>query len=206
MIENELRASNICFSRVNARRGTLEGKECLHSTQKCIGMVGCQLSHLDALDLAILHKWPYVAIFEDDFSWSSELDPMLISAGIRSLMSMVDWDVIAISLSIVDYTELQPGITYEIGNFKTRVIQLHDAKATHAYVVNKHYVPRMRDVFESCNTPTQSIDNCWRKMQKTGSWFGFFPQLGSQLPGYSDIELRQTNYTLDHTTRGLMGW
>jgi len=163
-------------------------------------MVGCQLSHLAALDLAISHKWPYVAIFEDDFSWTTELDPMLVPGGIRSLMSIVDWDVIAISLSLLNYTELQPGITFDFGNFTTRVIRIHDAKATHAYVINKHYVPRIRDVFALCNTPIRSIDNCWREMQKTGKWFGFSPQLGSQLPGFSDIELRQTNYTLDRTT------
>ena len=163
-------------------------------------MVGCQLSHLMALDHALLHEWPYVVIFEDDFIWSSELGhPMLVPGAIRSLMRKIEWDVIALSLNILNATELKPGITFELGdNFTSRVVQIHDAKATHGYLANKHYVPRIRDVFASCNTPTRSIDNCWREMQKTGLWYGFSPQLGSQLPGYSDIESQYTNYTLDH--------
>ena len=196
-IENQLMLSQIHFSRVNASGGSLEGRKCPYSTKKCLGIVGCQLSHVRALELALAHDWPYVAIFEDDFRWSDNIDPKLIPGAIHSLMrSFQNWDVIALSLNILDKTELQPHVEFDLGNFSVRVVNIHDAKATHAYVVNRRYLPTIRDVFLSCDTPNRSIDNCWRELQKKGLWLGFSPQLGSQRSGFSDIENKQTSYNI----------
>ena len=197
-IETELRAAQISFSRVSASDGSSGGSlitNCPHGLRKCSGMLGCKLSHLNALEKAIQENWEHVAVFEDDFVWISGVKKEYVQKIIRTLQQKLErWDVIAISLNILESEVVIPQV-YFLGSQDThQIVRVRDAKATHGYLVNKHYMSTVKTSFQNCNTPNISIDNCWRALQKDGFWFGLVPQLGTQQAGFSDIEIRNTSY------------
>ena len=198
-IETELRSAQILPHRINASDGgarSFGAHNCPYSSSKCAGMLGCKLSHIKALDLALQNGWEHVAIFEDDFIWSKRISPTSVQRLMFSLQQkLVEWDVIAISLNILQSELVTPTIVLETDGVRYHAVQIYDAKATHGYIVNRHYLDVVKTVFKNCNTPEVAIDNCWRPMQKIGRWYGISPQLGSQRPGYSDIEKSNTNYS-----------
>ena len=212
-IEGELKLLRVPVTRVEAvdvRSNNTELADCRgdgsmgeRNMKTCAGKIGCRLSHLKALKLAMLEKADLIAVFEDDFEWSTQIDPATVAPALLHLeKKFPTWDVVGLSMHVREYSPIDPEQKIVLGPQKeVKMLKVHDALKTHAYVVRYAYLPRLIATFEACDVKSHyegAIDRCWISLQKADEWYGFFSQLGLQTPGFSDIEKDFKNYTF-HT-------
>ena len=165
----------------------------------CAGQIGCQLSHVKALDLAIQRGYPHVTILEDDFALQAHSDPLYVAHAVAELQQRrPDWDVIGLSLSIIERQDLPEKIQIS-GTAHLQLIRISMAKTTGGYIVRDRVMKQMRDIIspEQCHVKRDyntAIDTCWHPLQRSATWYGFSPQVGTQAASFSDIELRNVDY------------
>lgn len=170
-------------------------------SRKCAGQVGCQRSHVKALNHAILHRWEHVAIFEDDFEWREYTDVDRVQRAVSQVMAqMPDWDVIAISLNVQNSTVVARDAVRIGPDTISSIVKIHEALATHGYLVHMRVYEKLREAFFKCNVTGDlftAIDTCWQPLQRDLNWYGLQPQLGTQGRSYSDIESRVVSYVTE---------
>ena len=206
-IEKELSSAGFAFERIDAidvseYKGLLThcwGNESTHHL--CSGQLGCQFSHIKALKAALEPPKSHVAIFEDDFVWAEHVDPSTVDKAIRKLVSSnIEWDVIGLSLKLVEHEHVSPAVKVRIASEETTTLtRIIRAQTTTAYIVHANYIQQILDSFLHCDVQeyyARAIDICWQDLQTTGKWYGFDPQLGTQAPGYSDIESKNVSYLI----------
>jgi GR25 family glycosyltransferase involved in LPS biosynthesis len=165
----------------------------------CAGQIGCQLSHIKALNLGDASGADAVAIFEDDFAWLLGIEPSRIISAVKIVAKKLpSWNVIGISLNILNQSHVEPGVKLQMrADEHTNVVRVNEAQTTHGYIVKSTYIPVLRDNFERCPVHESyevAIDTCWKSLQLKDSWYGFSPQLGTQRPSFSDIENMNVNH------------
>mmetsp|Transcript_43739 Transcript_43739/g.85422 ORF Transcript_43739/g.85422 Transcript_43739/m.85422 type:complete len:505 (+) Transcript_43739:63-1577(+) len=208
-IEGQLDAANIKYIRLPA----FNTKEHWHLTDTCwdkqsggakvcAGQLGCQRSHLMALERAMEEKWSYVAVFEDDFKWQPWVDPKKVNGMVAELMNKYpDWDVIALSLSISS-EKVVGKLDHECQNGKKcEVSRILEAQTTGGYIIRDTAMLQVHHRFNDPYCPIQvnyqtMIDHCWKPLQHYLKFYAFEPQLGTQAAGHSDIEHSHVNYNL----------
>ena len=209
-VESTLRQSGIPFTRIDAVNPRLEEyrlwtKDCF-DTVKCPGQIGCQLSHIKAIEVAIQSNWSHVAIFEDDFGWKPYVDPAQVQKVLYQAMQMVpEWDVIGLSLNIQeeqiipDLAPIRQDASRQGVQEEVRLSRVLEAQTTGAYVLSRRAMRSVLDSFRPENCPVHvdyhtAIDQCWKGLQRTGLWVAFEPQLGTQKASFSDIEQGVRDY------------
>lgn len=150
-----------------------------------IGHIGCSMSHLACLDIAIKNDWNNIMILEDDASFSNYKD------GIKILKELLnnDWDVITLG---------NVGVNYDKDTYK-----LNSAQTTTGYIVNNHYFKVLRKNFkdglkkleETFDYPNYCIDQYWKILQKKDNWYIVVPSLVIQRSGFSSICNQHVDYT-----------
>jgi len=210
-IQSQLELANIPYERLPAadvKNDTTALELCVSDPRSatCLAKLGCKLSHIKALQHGISNRLPHIAVFEDDFAWLPHTNPGLVQGVIRTMQrKMKDWDVLLLSMNVVEQQEVVPRHDLLIGRTMSRITRVLDAQTTHGYVVNAHYFTELKSVFEQCNV-TQSyevaIDQCWKPLQRNDQWYGFYPQIARQLSGFSDIEggFTTNDFALEHPT------
>jgi GR25 family glycosyltransferase involved in LPS biosynthesis len=202
-IEKELAAANLRYARVDGVYGanTDAMRSCWKGSDNytCAGMIGVKFSHLRALDLAFPTGDDLVAVFEDDFTWSPQVDPALVLSAILTVESQpFSWDVLLLAALINEKTMIEPTVEVLVGpSTFSRLANVHAAQAAHGYVVRRTYLPKLRSIFESCEVTRDrhtAIDQCWKMLQRSDRWIAFDPLLGVQSASYSDIELKHVDY------------
>ena len=202
-IEKELADAHFKYVRVDGIYGA--STDVVQSCWKgpdnytCAGMIGVKFSHLRALDLAFTTGDDLVAVFEDDFTWSQQVDPALVLSAILTVDSQAfTWDVLLLAAVINEKTMIEPTVQLLVGpSTFSRLANVHAAQTTHGYVVRRTYLPKLRSTFESCEVTRDrhtAIDQCWKILQMSDRWIAFDPPLGVQSPSYSDIELKHVDY------------
>jgi len=149
------------------------------------GAVGCTISHLSVLGLAIKNNWRNVLIVEDDMKWNN----LPTSSNILNNLMKKQFDVIGLGGTFVEYDES----TYRAKKFSTST----------AYIVNNHYFKTLRNnIAEGLNQlvrkpdmhSTFALDMYWKKLQERDNWYIIHPPMSIQAAGYSDIQKRDVNY------------
>ncbi|KAA8673191.1 glycosyltransferase family 25 protein [Pantoea dispersa] len=158
-----------------------------------LGHVGCAQSHLAVLEHAITQNWGHVLILEDDMYFNHDAASKAALAYTFDVLPSLQWDVTLLS---ANYSRVIP--------FKstTSLIKPLQAWCACAYLVNKNYLPELRDnVAESVERLLQggakhqfAVDVHWMQLMQRGRWLGMYPVVGHQLPGNSDIEGQFRNY------------
>jgi glycosyl transferase family 25 len=146
------------------------------------GAIGCSMSHIAVLEMAISQNWKNVLIVEDDMQWSNFSEVIL-----RSLLSQ-PYDVIGLGGTFVRYNKH----TYKASFFST----------TTAYVISNHYYSVLLQNFkegcqkliESYEPPKYALDRYWQQIQSRDDWYIIMPPICIQRPSYSDIENTNVNY------------
>ena len=148
------------------------------------GYLGCTLSHIAALKLALLHNWTSLLVLEDDLTWN-EFD-----RGYKTLelLSSRPYDVILLGAA---------GLKYEKLTFK-----LLEAQTTTAYLVHGRYFRTLLENFESGyqslaaggSYKTFALDRHWRILHARDLWYIVVPCLVYQVPDFSDIEQKRIEY------------
>ena len=143
------------------------------------GNIGCTMSHIAVLEMAIENKWKNYLVVEDDAIWSSN--------------SISSYQLL-LKLIQNSYDVIQLGSTYTEYNKQT--YKCSKAWTTTAYIVQEHYYQvllenfreGLRKLTETGIGPYFAIDVFMGHLQKKDNWYVVVPSLMIQGPGYSDIE------------------
>jgi len=147
------------------------------------GAVGCSRSHIAVLELAKANGWANVLIVEDDFTWNN------FEKGAPVLDGLLErpFDVIVLCGA---YVACQPDG------------RLQSCQTTTAYIVSEAYYDILLAnykaglaLYEATDDyRTYALDQFWKRLQPVGRWYIVRPNMGFQLPGYSNVEGRPVNY------------
>jgi glycosyl transferase, family 25 len=150
------------------------------------GAIGCGLSHIAVLEMAIAENWDNVFIVEDDLTWTNNFE-----SGHDILENLVrnDYDAIVLGASFIK--------SYR-NSFK-----LISCNCALAYIVNKQYYGKLLECFKygvdglirTYSKGQFAIDVVWKKLQKSDNWFIVKPNMCIQIPSYSSIENNFKDYT-----------
>lgn len=148
------------------------------------GGIGCSMSHIAVLEMAIKNDWKNCLILEDDAMWSN----FSTSYPLLEKLTKNQFDVITLGIAHAKYT----------AEFK-----LLSGQTATAYFVQQSYYKTLLGNFKegleqflkTKNYPTYALDQYWKKLQAKDNWYCIIPSLIVQKPSFSDIEKRDTNYT-----------
>ena len=152
------------------------------------GYIGCTMSHIKCLRIAMERKYPMVCICEDDVLFTN---PALFKTLLRQFMETHSpWDVLLLAGNSIPPYRKEEGCR-----------QVFNARTTTAYIVREHYYETLLHNFTEglklLNTFYRNeymIDMYWMRLQQKDKWYLLDPLTVSQLPSYSDIENRHVDY------------
>ena len=149
------------------------------------GHIGCTMSHIQCLEIAIKNNWNNVLILEDDAVFED------YSKGLNLLKNLIvnNFDVISLGSMYVKFDE--------------NTYRLTEGQTTTAYLVNNHYFLTLINNFKEGlelleNTKIWKkycVDQYWKLLQKKDNWYIVFPPLIIQAPGYSFIRKKYVDTT-----------
>jgi len=146
------------------------------------GWKGCAQSHVKAVELALERQYHYVCILEDDFCPLSVEFSASLETAWATLPS--DFHVLMLGLTPIRLQRIQKDPLYRV----------RQALAMPGYIVAREYLPVLLKTFRQALAEQQPIDLLTQRLQASDRWYGFFPPIARQLPGFSDIENRHTDY------------
>lgn len=151
------------------------------------GFMGCTSSHLQAVTLAAERQYPYVLILEDDFQLDVPVTTFkrLVCSTLQVLNQQHTWHVLMLNMTPIDLVKR--------GNH-ARLYRTRRALAMPAYIVHRSYYTRLQTVFQTALRLKQPCDLATQRVQPRDAWYGLYPGICRQKPGYSDLEKRQVNY------------
>jgi glycosyl transferase family 25 len=149
------------------------------------GLIGCCLSHIEVLKMAIKDNCENILVLEDDAEWHN------FEQGYKTLKKLASnpYDVIMLGGSFVSYNP----DTYKLFSCQT----------TTGYLINRHYIHTLLSNFEEGLSflrqnhsmgPYYALDMYWKKLHQKDNWYIVQPPLLYQVPNYSNIENRLVDY------------
>ena len=149
------------------------------------GCVGCTMSHIKCIEMAIERKYEYVFICEDDITFTK---PQLFLDNLKKFYkTSIPWDVI-----IVSGNNCPPYL--EIADF---CIRCKNVQSTTGYIVHNKFYEKLLSNFkigltnllrEPDNKRQYAIDMYWKHLQQDYYFFMIIPATVTQLESYSDVE------------------
>jgi glycosyl transferase, family 25 len=176
-VNNEFNKLNIIPTRFNA-------------VQTTDGAIGCTLSHIKCLELAIENNYDQIFICEDDITFT---DVKTLQYSLDKFNKNIKtWDMLIIGGNVVKPYEQIDDYCLKISNCQT----------TTGYIVNKHYYSTLllnfrtgvQQLLTTKNPKQFAIDIYWKLLQHAGKWYLLYPLTVTQYENWSDIEKRKTNY------------
>lgn len=157
-----------------------------------IGAIGCALSHIKCLEIALERKYPYVFICEDDIEFL-EPEKFLNAVNEFATAPPENWDVFIVSgNSLPPYKQFSP-----------TCISIINCQTTTGYITHYNYYKTLIENFkegvwrlmqDTTNQRLFAIDQYWKYLQQRGTWFMIYPPCVVQRVSYSDIEKRTVDY------------
>ncbi len=159
------------------------------------GHIGVGLSHIKALDEFLNSNHTVCAIFEDDYM------PLRVSDFWKTV-ERIFTDKIAFDILACAYNELKsdPGPTDYLR-------KVNFSFTASGYILTREFAGKLRDNFieavtnivnEEEQTRQKSnqycIDVYWQKLMPVSKWYCFYPRIGKQRDGYSDIQQHYVDY------------
>jgi glycosyl transferase family 25 len=147
------------------------------------GFTGCTRSHLSALNYAIEAKANYICIFEDDF---------MLTVSPETFHHKVSQAWVFLKKFHILFLTMTPILleTTELKHF----FRVRQALAMPAMIVHKSYFLLLKSIYETALKEKIPHDLVTQRYQKNDLWYGFYPALARQRPGFSDIEGRNVDY------------
>lgn len=157
------------------------------------GAIGCALSHIKCLELAYERKYPYVFICEDDIEF---LRPDYCIKSIKEFEENPppNWNVFIVGGNIIPPYRL----------YNNSSINVFNCQTTTGYITHYSYYQTLINNFrtgidhlirDTKNERLYAIDQYWKLLQQSGTWYMIYPSCVVQRAGYSDIEKRDVDYS-----------
>ena len=147
---------------------------------RCAGDIGCTVSHINICRDALLKKYEYIVIFEDDCEFTSDLSSL--HHYINEFITLnLSWDLFLLGLS--------PNVSHYMNNTFSKVIRFD---LTHACVLKESFMKELIKTYEDYynNNTTLSVDTMYSNILETTTLcaYGFNHPLFIQKQGmYSYI-------------------
>jgi glycosyl transferase family 25 len=155
------------------------------------GAVGCMISHIKCLEIAMRNDYPQICIMEDDIQF---LDIPVFKNSLQKFAdSGTEWDVLFISGN--------NGPPFDI--ITDEWTRVYNCQCGTGYIVNRAYymtlLTNMREglgflMRDPNNKQTYALDVYWKRLQRVNRWFLITPLTVVQAACYSDIEQRNVDY------------
>ena len=147
------------------------------------GYIGCALSHISVLKIAIQCGWKNLLVLEDDVEWNETINYNLLN-----MLVSRPYDVILLGGGSVIFDRN----TYKVTS----------AQCASSYLVHHTYFNTMLSTFEEAlrglietnNAYHYAIDMFWKRLQPNDNWYFVSPCILYQKPDYSDIEKNVVDY------------
>lgn len=160
-----------------------------------LGIVGCSLSHIKALEYALEHpEWDTVLVLEDDFTFHSNNSDEIC----KSIKNLIHHDA-SYDACLLSYNHVC--VTYGPSTKKSNIVRIKRSQTTSSYIITRKYIPTLLENFKEGAMLISSehkieyyIDLYWQKLQRKGKWYSTNPALGYQYDGFSDIEQQHVVY------------
>jgi GR25 family glycosyltransferase involved in LPS biosynthesis len=147
------------------------------------GILGCTMSHLNAINLAKERNYNNVLILEDDFQFTiskEEFENQLQTF----FNSKIEYDVCMISYNI----QRSEPTEYP---FLTKVLE---AQTASGYIIHHTFYDKMIELYEWAIPLLDQTkehwhyanDQCWKRLQPEAKWYCLANRCGRQRAGYSD--------------------
>jgi glycosyl transferase family 25 len=155
-----------------------------------MGAIGCTMSHIKCLEMALERNYENVFICEDDILF---VCPNALNKLIENFNRTVqEWDVCIIGGN--------NGRPFKLVN--DGCLQVFNCQTTTGYIVQRHYfeilIKNFREsvqkLIHSNDVTRHALDIYWKKLQQKGKWFLLTPIMAVQKEGYSDIEKKHVDY------------
>jgi GR25 family glycosyltransferase involved in LPS biosynthesis len=167
------------------------------------GAIGCSMSHVACMELAIKNDWDHVLVCEDDATITNP--GQLVQQVNQFLTRFGDaWDVL-----------LPAGNNHQpFRQVSPEAVRVANCQTTTAYLVRRPYFERLLANFKEglknlianpSRQPEYAIDQYWKLLQRTDRWYLIVPISVIQRPDYSDISRQHVDYT-DVMTRVNKKW
>lgn len=151
------------------------------------GFTGCTRSHVLALKQAQF-LWPnasHVVIMEDDFDLS-ETSQAFHRRLDQGWEKNPKFDVLFLAMNPIRLKKQDKD---------SGLCRVFQALCMSGYIIRKDYIPiLLHDMFEESLKQKKPHDLLSQSLQPRDEWYGFWPPLGHQLTGYSDIENKDVDY------------
>ena len=160
-----------------------------------IGVLGCVLSHIKALQFFISNpSWNNCMILEDDFTFTSN-NSFEIHKHLNYFFNKVqNFDVMLLGTGIVDYKD-------ESSEYPL-IRRVLSSQTTSGYIISRKYLfTLLANFIKSSNLMKKEgwkdeycLDIYWKQLMPYGKWYALEKRLGFQYSNYSDIENKVTDY------------
>jgi hypothetical protein len=156
------------------------------------GSIGCTFSHIYGLKLARERGLSHVLILEDDFQFV--VDKTIFENNLRDFFSRgIEYDVLFLSYNLREGEH--------IDNLIGRGRNVQTASG---FVVHQRFydtlISQLEDGFRNLVTTLDhgkyTIDQYWKPLQKTHSWYYFKNRIGIQRESFSNIEGKVVKYSV----------
>lgn len=155
------------------------------------GILGCTMSHLQAIKLAKECNYSNVLILEDDFQFTVSKEEF------ENQLQLFFENNIEYDVCMISYL-LQRSETTKF-SFLTKVME---AQTASGYIIHSAFYDKMIQLYEwavpllaqTNQHWNYANDQCWKKLQPTANWYCFTNRCGKQRPGYSDNSERYNDY------------
>ena len=157
------------------------------------GAIGCSMSHVACLELAIKNEWDHVLVCEDDATITNQ--GQLVYQVNQFLNRFNDgWDVLLLA-----------GNNYQpFRQESPECVRVANCQTTTAYLVRRPYFETLLANFkdglkhliaEPSQQPVYTIDQYWKNLQRTDRWYLIVPITVIQRADYSNISKRRVDYS-----------
>ena len=161
--------------------------------RKSQGAIGCSMSHVACMELAIKNNWDHVLICEDD---ATITNPGQLVYQVNQFLNRFGehWDVLLLA-----------GNNYQpFRQESPECVRVANCQTATAYLVRRPYfetlLANFKDglsklIVDPTKQPTYAIDQYWKNLQRTGRWYLIVPISVIQRPDYSDISKQHVDYS-----------
>jgi GR25 family glycosyltransferase involved in LPS biosynthesis len=157
------------------------------------GAIGCSMSHVACLELAIQNDWDHVMVCEDD---ATITNPGQLVYQVNQFLNRFNdaWDVLLLA-----------GNNYQpFRQESPECVRVANCQTTTAYVVRRPYFETLLANFkdglkkliaEPRQQPKYAIDQYWKNLQRTDRWYLIVPITVIQRADYSDVSKQRVDYS-----------
>ena len=157
------------------------------------GAIGCSMSHIACLEIAIRTNWDHVLVCEDD---ATITNPGQLVYQVNQFLNRFNdaWDVL-----LLGGNNYQP-----FRQESSECVRVANCQTTTSYLVRRPYFETLLANFkeglkklmaEPSQQPKYAIDQYWKNLQRKDRWYLIVPITVIQRPDYSDVSKQHVDYS-----------